>query len=159
MWLVSTRSRKSPSDSTTPTVRQTAKTRAGYRVDQRATRSSGGSRYRSCGASPVSGFIRFRSVGITTSEITKSTMIPIAAPMPKARTATTLLVASDNMPSAVVALAPSSGAVMCATVFLNAVSPSPWRRSSSQCCMMCTSSAIARMPISGTSMLESTLKV
>ena len=41
-----------------------------------------------------------------------------------------LLVASDNMPSAVVALAPSSGAVMCATVFLNAVSASAWRRSS-----------------------------
>ena len=44
----------------------------------------------------------------------KSTMTPIAEPMPNARTATTLLVASDSMPSAVVPLAPSSGASRCA---------------------------------------------
>ena len=44
-------------------------------------------------------------------------MMPTAEPMPNERTATTSLVASDSMPSAVVALAPSSGASRCATVF------------------------------------------
>ena len=59
--------------------------------------------------------------------------------------------------AAVVALAPKSGAIRCATVALNACSTSPCRRSSSQCCMMCTSSAIARTTMSGRIMLESTL--
>ena len=68
----------------------------------------------------VSGFIRLSSVGTNTSEIMKSTMIPIADPMPNDWTATTLLVASDTMPSAVVALAPNSGAARCATVALKA---------------------------------------
>ena len=89
--------------------------------------------------------------------MTKSTMMPTADPMPNERTATTSLVASDSMPSAVVALAPRSGAVRCATVLVNACSTSPWRRSSSQCCMMCTSSAIARTTMSGTIMLARTL--
>ena len=97
------------------------------------------------------------SVGTSTIETTKSTMMPTADPMPKLLTATTLLVASDSMPSAVVALAPKSGAARCDTVALNAYSASPRRRSSSQCCMMCTSSAIARTTMRGMSMLVSTL--
>ena len=59
--------------------------------------------------------------------------------------------------SMLVPLAPSSGAVRCATVLVNACSTSPWRRSSSQCCMMCTSSAMARTTTRGTSMLVRTL--
>ncbi len=114
-------------------------------------------KWRSCGISPVSGLTSDSSVGISASEITKSTMMPIAEPMPNDRTATTLLVASDSMPSAVVALAPSSGAARWATVRLNASSTDPRRRSSSQCCMMWTSSAMASTTISGTSMLDSTL--
>ena len=62
-------------------------------------------------------------------------------------------------PGAVVALAPRRGAVRCATVLVNACSTSPCRRSSSQCCMMCTSSAIARTTMSGTIMLARTLKL
>ena len=45
-------------------------------------------------------------------------MTPIAEPRPNSRTATMLLVASDAMPSAVVPLAPSSGAARCVTVRL-----------------------------------------
>ena len=157
MWLVSTRSRKMPSDSRAPIAMLAVSTRPGCRVDHRATRRSGGSRYRSCGGWPVSGFTRLSSVGISTREMTKSTMMPTAEPMPNDRTATTLLVASDSIPSAVVALAPSSGVARCATVLVNACSTPPWRRSSSQCCMMCTSSAIARTTIRGTIMLARTL--
>ena len=54
-------------------------------------------------------------------------MTPIAAPMPKVRTATTSLVASDSIPSAVVPLAPSSGANRCVIDDLNACSLLPGR--------------------------------
>ena len=57
--------------------------------------------------------------------MTKSTITPTAAPMPKVRTATTSLVASDSMPSAVVPLAPSSGANRCVIDDLNACSLLP----------------------------------
>ena len=116
-------------------------------------------KYSSCGAAPVSGFTSDSIVGTSTREMAKSTMIPMAEPMPNDFTATTLLVASDNMPSAVVALAPKSGAVRCVTVALKACSASPSRRISSQCCMMWTSSAMARTTTSGTSMLARTLKL
>ena len=56
--------------------------------------------------------------------MTKSTMIPTAEPMPNERTATTWLVASDSMPSAVVTLAPNSGVARWETVSLKARSVS-----------------------------------
>ena len=62
------------------------------------------------------------SVGTNTSDMTKSTITPTAAPMPNDRTATTSLVASDSRPSAVVPLAPSSGTNRCWTLDLNACS-------------------------------------
>ena len=78
--------------------------------------------------------------------------------MPNDRTATTLLVASDSRPSAVVPLAPSSGVNRCCTLDLNACSLLPVARSSwLKCCTMCTSSAMARIITSGGSMLASTL--
>ena len=111
-------------------------------------------------ARAVSGRTSVSSVGTKTSEIAKSTMTPMAAPMPNVRTATTSLVASDSMPSAVVPLAPSSGANRWLTDDLNACSLSPVARSSwSKCCTMCTSSAIASTMTSGGSMLVRTLNV
>ncbi len=69
-------------------------------------------------------------VGTRMIEMAKSTITPMAAPMPNSRTATTWLVASDNMPNAVVALAPNNGAMRCLTVPTNACSRLRVRRSS-----------------------------
>ena len=71
--------------------------------EKRATACSGAKQIalvRRFGRSPACTSVS--SVGISTSEMTKSTMMPTADPMPNDRTATTLLVASDSMPSAVV---------------------------------------------------------
>jgi hypothetical protein len=79
---------------------------------------------------PVSGLSSMSSVGTKTRDITKSTITPTAAPIPNARTATTSLVASDARPSAVVALAPSSGTKRWVMLDLNACSLLPVARSS-----------------------------
>ena len=104
---------------------ETISTLPGCADVSRAIAFNGRSKYFSCGATAVVGFTKVSSVGTSTSEITKSTMIPTAEPIPKDRTATTLLVASDNIPSAVVALAPRSGVARCATVSLNAAFARP----------------------------------
>ncbi len=73
----------------------------------------------SWGISSGSGFTHASIVGTSTIEMAKSTITPIAAPMPNSRTATTWLVASDNMPRAVVRLAPKMGAIRWLTVAMN----------------------------------------
>ncbi len=101
-------------------------------MEKRATRCIGPRKYRSCGATAIDGLMTsISSVGTSTSDMTKSTITPTAAPMPNERTATTLLVASEARPSAVVALAPSSGAKRWRTDDLNACSWLPVARSSS----------------------------
>ena len=102
----------------------------GRRVVTEASHRIGRVNHVSCGAGRSSGLSQPSIVGTSTSEIPKSIITPTAEPSPNSRTATTLLIASDAIPSAVVPLAPRSGAARCATVDLNAVSASLCRRSS-----------------------------
>ena len=84
MWLVSTRSRKMPERQHQPRPpRTTAKTRRRMPRSTTAPPAAAAAAGIARAASrPVSGFTRLSSVGISTSEITKSTMIPTAEPMP-----------------------------------------------------------------------------
>ena len=83
-----------------------------------------------CGASRVSGFSHPSSVGTSAIEMAKSTITPTADPRPNSRTATTLLVARDAIPRAVVPLAASNGANKCETVETNASLSDVRRRAS-----------------------------
>ena len=130
MWLVSTRSFHSPAPAIAVTMNETTSTKPARRVEKRATAIIGLVSQVSCGACRVSGFTQPSSVGTRTIEIAKSTITPTADPRPNARTATTWLVASDAMPSAVVPLAASSGANRCETVERNASLALVRRRSS-----------------------------
>ena len=101
----------------TATVASTAPDR---RIESRAIARSGPISHRSCGGEDRCARTRPINVGTYTSDSTKSTITPIEAPMPNSRTAAMSDVASDSIPSAVVTLAPSSGANRCATLEVKA---------------------------------------
>jgi hypothetical protein len=70
----------------TAAASDTATTAPARPIENLAMARIGPTSHRSCGGGAMSGGTSVRSVGTNTSDITKSTITPVAAPIPNVRT-------------------------------------------------------------------------